>query len=160
MSAVLQYSIHSIRPMAESDVSSIAIIERNAYPFPWAESTFTNCLRVGHCCWVMENDGMLVAYGVMSLGAGESHLLNLCVHPEYQNKGLGKTLLAHLLNMARKNNIDIAFLEVRPSNFRAIRLYLDNGFNEVGMRRNYYPAKIGREDALILARPINTGAQP
>ena len=127
-------------------------IEKRAYDYPWTETIFQDCLRVGYCCWVMERDDEIIAYGVMSVAVGESHILNLCVDPEFQSSGLGKMLLSRLLEIAREHNAYMTFLEVRPSNFAAIKLYLNCGFNEIGMRRNYYPAKIGREDALILAR--------
>jgi ribosomal-protein-alanine N-acetyltransferase len=91
----------------------------------------------------------------MSVAAGECHILNLCVHPQAQGNGLGKKLLTKLLLVARKHHADTAFLEVRPSNKIAITLYSNSGFNEVGMRRNYYPAKHGREDAIIMAAIIN-----
>lgn len=152
MSAVIKEGECYIRPMQEEDVAAIMVIETQAYDFPWSETIFQDCLRVGYCCWVLERDDVLVAYGVMSVAVGESHILNLCVSPDYQAIGLGKMLLMHLLEVAQDHNANMTFLEVRPSNFGAIKLYLDSGFDEIGMRRNYYPAKMGREDALILAR--------
>ena len=93
----------------------------------------------------------------MSVAVGESHILNLCVHPDHQSKGLGTMLLVHLLQIAVERNANMTFLEVRPSNFSAIKMYVGQGFDEIGVRRNYYPAKIGREDALILARTVVRG---
>jgi len=154
MSAIIKEAELLIRPMFEEDIGYIMDIEECAYDYPWTKTIFQDCLHVGYCCWVIERDEMLVAYGVMSIAVGESHLLNLCVHPDYNSIGLGKMLLLHLLDLAHEHNVDMTFLEVRPSNFTAIKLYLDNGFDEIGMRRNYYPAKMGREDALILARAI------
>jgi len=152
MSAVIKETELHIRPMFEEDIEFIMDIEKQAYEFPWSETIFQDCLRVGYCCWVLEHDEILVAYGVMSVAVGESHILNLCVHPGYQSTGLGKMLLMHLLDLAQEHNVNMTFLEVRPSNFAAIKLYLDAGFDEIGMRRNYYPANLGREDALILAK--------
>jgi len=152
MSAVIKEAELYIRPMSEEDFELIMDIEKHVYDFPWSETIFRDCLRVGYCCWVLEHDEVLVAYGVMSVAVGESHILNLCVHPDYQSIGLGKMLLMHLLGLAQEHNANLTFLEVRPTNFSAIKLYLDMGFDEIGMRRNYYPAKMGREDALILAR--------
>ena len=154
MSAIIKEAELLVRPMSEEDIGYIMDIEECAYDYPWTKTIFQDCLHVGYCCWVIERDDMLVAYGVMSIAVGESHLLNLCVHPDYQSIGLGKMLLLHLLDLAHEHNVDMTFLEVRPSNFTAIKLYLDNGFDEIGIRRNYYPAKMGREDALILARAI------
>ena len=152
MSAVIQESESYIRPMSEEDIEAVMHVENRAYEFPWSEAIFRDCLRVGYCCWVIEQDGVLIGYGVMSVAVGESHILNLCIDPDYQSTGLGKKLLVHLLATAQEHNANMTFLEVRPSNFAAIKLYLGSGFDEIGSRRNYYPAKLGREDALILAR--------
>lgn len=157
MSAVLQAACPAIRPLAETDIRRVMTIERRAYQFPWSEAIFYDCLRVGYGCWALEYEARLAAYGVMSVSAGEAHILNLCVDPDYQRIGLGRRLLLHLLRAARRHNANTSFIEVRPSNFAAIRLYLDNGFAEVGARRNYYQTSYGREDALILARTV-TGA--
>ena len=154
MSAVLKDAEIFIRPMNEEDFEDIMQIEKRAYEFPWTETIFQDCLRVGYCCWVLERDHMIAAYGVMSVAVGESHILNLCVDPDLQSIGLGKMLLSRLLEVAQDHNANMTFLEVRPSNFAAIKLYLEAGFDEIGMRRNYYPARMGREDALILARTV------
>lgn len=154
MSAVIKEAVINIRLMQEDDVASVMAIEKQAYEYPWTETIMKDCLHVGYCCWVIERDEVLVGYGIMSVAVGESHLLNLCVHPEYQGNGLGKYMLNHLLELAVEHNANMTFLEVRPSNFSAIKMYLEQGFDEIGVRRNYYPAKMGREDALILARTV------
>ena len=152
MSAVIKAAEFYIRPMHEDDLDGVMAIETRAYNYPWSKQIFIDCLRVGYCCWVMEHEDQVVAYGVMSVAVGESHVLNLCVCPDHRSQGLGKKLMAHLLKVAEGHDANMTFLEVRPSNFAAIKLYLDLGFDEIGVRRNYYPAKLGREDALILAR--------
>lgn len=154
MSAVLKQAMLVFRPMVEEDLPSIMLVERAAYQFPWSEVIFRDCLRVGYCCWILESDDIVVAHGVMSVAAGESHILNLCVHPEFQNTGIGKEMLSHLLDIARQHRAEIVFLEVRPSNEIAKKLYGGAGFDEVGTRSNYYPAVKGREDALIMARNL------
>jgi ribosomal-protein-alanine N-acetyltransferase len=154
MSAVIKLPLLQFRPMDERDLPAIMEIEVKAYAFPWSKIIFQDCLQVGYCCWVLERDYELVAYAIMSIGANESHILNLCVSPQFQGQGLGGTLLDHMLEIAQKHKADTAFLEVRPTNFGAIKLYFKAGFDEVGIRRNYYPAKCGREDALILARTL------
>lgn len=153
MSAVLKENIQ-IRPMREEDLASVLAVEESAYDFPWSESIFKDCLQVGYCCWVLDFEGSTVAHGVMTVAAGESHILNICVHNDYQKMGFGRRLLEYLLNLALERDVNMTFLEVRPSNFAAIKLYLDMGFDEIGIRRNYYPAKMGREDALIFARTV------
>jgi [ribosomal protein S18]-alanine N-acetyltransferase len=154
MSAVLQDPLLEFRPMTDADLDAILEIELTAYTHPWSEGIFQDCLRVGYCCWALTKDFEIIAYGVMSVAAGECHLLNLCVKPELQRQGYGKLLLESLLELACKHKADTVFLEVRPSNKYAIKLYQHAGFNEVGMRRNYYPAEFGREDAIILARSL------
>ncbi|HKK15801.1 MAG TPA: ribosomal protein S18-alanine N-acetyltransferase [Gammaproteobacteria bacterium] len=155
MSAVLKDPLVEFRPMNESDLADILQIETIAYTHPWTERIFQDCLRVGYCCWVISRAGIIIGYGVMSVAAAECHLLNLCVHPDEQNRGFGSMMLEKLLYIARKHKADTAFLEVRPSNINAIQLYRNAGFDEVGMRRNYYPAEFGREDAIILARSLH-----
>ncbi|MBF8270895.1 MAG: ribosomal-protein-alanine acetyltransferase, partial [Gammaproteobacteria bacterium] len=125
-----------------------------AYEFPWSMIIFQDCLKMGYSTWVLERDGCIIGYSVMTVAVGESHLLNLCVHPDYQRMGHGEMLLDHILDLAQKHQAEMTFLEVRPSNATARRLYQNKGFDEVGMRRNYYPAHFGREDAVIMARSL------
>jgi len=154
MSAVLKMPLREFRPMTETDLAEVLGIEQSAYTHPWSEVVFQDCLRVGYCCWVQEAGDMIIAYAVMAVGGGECHILNLCVRPEFQNRGYGTRLLEHMLDLARQHSAETAYLEVRPSNRPALKLYHRAGFDEVGMRRNYYPAPTGREDAIILARPL------
>jgi ribosomal-protein-alanine N-acetyltransferase len=126
-------------------------IEKRAYEFPWSVGIFSDCLRVGYCCWVYEEGNQIIAYGVMSVAAGEAHILNLTVQPESRPRGIGEKLLKQFMQLARRHDADILLLEVRPSNKGAIGLYSKLGFNEISTRKDYYPAEAGREDALILA---------
>ncbi len=141
----------SFRSMTEKDLPAIMAIERRSYEFPWSEAIFKDCLRVGYLCEVIECDGEIVGYGVMTMGAGEAHVVNLCIKPELRQRGLGGHMLAHIMNQARCEGVGHILLEVRPSNQAAIKLYTNLGFNEIGVRKGYYPARYGREDALILA---------
>jgi ribosomal-protein-alanine N-acetyltransferase len=154
MSAQLDILLLKSRAMVYEDLPKVMEIERSAYMFPWNEQIFCDCIRVGYLCRVLEELGTLQGYGVMSVAAGESHLLNLCIDPSAQQRGLGRYLLEHLLDMGRRLGAETIFLEVRSSNDGALRLYLETGFNEVGLRRAYYPSVSGREDALILARTL------
>ena len=154
MSAVIKTALLAFRPMHEDDLPAVLQIEEVAYEFPWTMVIFQDCLKMGYSSWVLELDGCIIAYAVMSIAVGESHLLNLCVHPDYQRMGHGELLLDHMLDLAQKHKAEMAFLEVRPSNETARRLYQNKGFDEVGMRRNYYPAHFGREDAVIMARSL------
>jgi ribosomal-protein-alanine N-acetyltransferase len=140
--------------MLERDLEEIVAIDHSAYEFPWTEGIFRDCLRIGYWCRVLERSRTIDAYGVMSVAAGEAHVLNLCVRPDLQGRGLGRKLLTHLLDLARRAGADTMFLEVRVSNAPAIGLYDSMGFGEVGVRTGYYPARRGREDALMLARVL------
>ena len=155
MSAVLKGLPLEIRPMRDADLAAVLEIEREAYAFPWSEGIFRDCLRAGYCCWVVEQQGALCGYGIMQVGGGESHVLNLCVRASGRGQGMGRALLGRLLEVAREHRADTALLEVRPTNRPALRLYEAMGFNEVGVRRGYYPGRGGREDALILAIALN-----
>ena len=139
-----------IRPMAENDVSDVIAVERASYQFPWSEGIFRDCLRVGYVCRVVTINDAIMGYGVMSVGAGEAHILNLCIGELYRCRGVGKRLLTYLVERGTAAGMSEAFLEVRPSNTSAIRLYLSVGFEQVGMRRGYYQAVGGREDAAVL----------
>ena len=139
-----------IRAMRVGDVSDVVAIERASYQFPWSEGIFRDCLRVGYVCRVLTVSRQVIAYGVMSIGAGEAHILNLCVSEAYRFRGVGKRMLRSLIERACAAGMAEAFLEVRPSNTAAIRLYLSMGFEQVGTRRGYYQALSGREDAAVL----------
>ncbi|KPK55745.1 MAG: ribosomal-protein-alanine acetyltransferase [Thiotrichales bacterium SG8_50] len=154
MSTAVEHMTDGLRPMTAADLDAVMEIEAQAYPFPWTLGIFRDCLHVGYCCWVYSQGEDILAYGVMSIAAGESHLLNLCVRADARRTGLGTTMLRHLVNLARKHGADVALLEVRPSNVAAVDLYRSVGFNEVGIRKNYYPADKGREDALVMARQL------
>ena len=148
-------SIPGLRPMLEEDLDQVMVVEHGSYPFPWTRGIFKDCLSSGYCCWVMDdtdsNDGALKGYGVLSVAAGEAHVLNVAVCPNQRGKGLARHLMFHLLDVAKDHNVETVFLEVRPSNTAAFRLYHTLGFNQVGQRRDYYPTDTGREDALIMA---------
>lgn len=152
--SLLQNPELRLRPMKKADLKTVAAIESHAYEFPWELATFRDCLNVGYCCWVGERAGQIVSYGIVSAGAGESHVLNLCVAPPAQGSGYGRIMLERLLESARSRGAEVIFLEVRPSNHTAIKLYRSMGFNEIGTRKDYYPARNGREDALVMARTL------
>lgn len=144
------------RAMSKKDLKAVVTIERRAYRFPWSKNVFADCLRAGYRCQVLQlepNRG-LAGYGVMSVAAGEAHLLNLCIDPDWAGRGLAKQLLNRLLELARLDRAQTLLLEVRPSNRRAVELYRSSGFCELGTRPNYYPAERGREDALLMAKSL------
>lgn len=141
----------NLRPMSEAHLPQVVDIERRAYPFPWTEGIFRDCLKVGYSSWVVASpSGEVLAYALMSMAVGEAHVLNLCVEPAYHQQGLGKFLLAHLQRLARGAGMELMLLEVRKSNAAALALYLGVGFRKLGVRKGYYPAHEGSEDALLL----------
>jgi [ribosomal protein S18]-alanine N-acetyltransferase len=141
----------SLRPMRESDLEAVLDIERRAYEFPWTLGIFRDCLLANYPAWVLAQGERIVGYGLLSLAADEAHVLNLCTAPDAQGQGHGRRLLRALLQLARGRGARRVFLEVRPSNTSAIALYDAEGFNEIGRRPRYYPARNGREDALVMA---------
>ena len=144
-----------VRPMTPDDLDIVFDIEKRAYEFPWTRGIFRECLRVGYPAWVMERAGDVVAYGIISVAANEAHILNLCVDPDWQRRGLGRRMLELLLLAARRLAAESVFLEVRASNHRAAAIYEQAGFRRIGLRKRYYRGPDGqREDAVVLTRPL------
>jgi ribosomal-protein-alanine N-acetyltransferase len=154
LNAVAEHVLLEIRPMREADLSAVVASEEAAYTHPWTPGIFTDCLKVGYHCLVGTLGGRIIAHAVMSVAVGEAHVLNLCVHPEWQGRGHGRRLLEHLLQMTMARRVKHMFLEVRASNEAAQALYLAMGFNEIAQRPGYYPAPAGRETALVYARTL------
>lgn len=139
----------TIRPMSEADVAAVVAIELASYRFPWSEGIVRDCLKVGYICRAVVVYDAVVGYGIVSTGAGEAHILNLCVREDLRCRGIGALLLEDLLQRAAAAAVDYAYLEVRPSNSAAIRLYEAFAFEHIGARRGYYQAPGGREDAAV-----------
>ena len=133
----------------------VAAIEARAYPYPWSASIFGDCLRAGYAGYVFtDSAGIVFGYGLVSVAVGEAHLLNLCIEPELQGGGYGQRMLTFLLERSTELGAARMYLEVRPSNYAAQHLYHRNGFNEIGLRKNYYRADEGREDAIVFAKEL------
>lgn len=140
--------------MHASDVAAVLAAEHRIYPFPWTEGNFVDSLKAGYSAWICREDGVLAGYAVMMMAVDEAHLLNISILPERQRRGLGGELLAHLFRIARGHGAVRMFLEVRPSNATGRAFYRRFLFEEIGRRREYYPAHVGREDAIVLARDL------
>lgn len=153
-------SHNNIREMTVDDLGKVIDIEIAAYEHPWTLGILRDCIRVGYSCWVYEDKGRIVGYSIIMFGGSESHVLNLCVHPDYQRRGIGRVMLEHLTQTARDSGADTILLEVRTSNIIAMQLYLAADFHELGVRANYYPDHDGREDAIILAKSLITDYDP
>ena len=144
-------SFHSLlRRLGDGDLDRIMEIELGAYPYPWTRGIFTECIRVGYDCWGLQAGDTLIGYCIQTHSAGENHLLNLALAPEWQRQGFGTLLLHHAIRLARSQNCFCIFLEVRPSNRAGIQLYEKNGFIIVGERPDYYRSEQGRENAIVM----------
>jgi ribosomal-protein-alanine N-acetyltransferase len=156
MVAVIKPAIQ-VRSMRVEDLDMVSALENASYEFPWSPGIFGDCLKAGHPCWVLCVGEAGAGYGILSTGAGEAHVLNLCIGPDWRGRGLGRHLLGRLLDVARWNGAERVFLEVRPSNPLARTLYESMGFREIGRRPRYYPARHGREDAIVMALDMAEG---
>jgi len=142
------------RPMQHDDIDNIMRLETSLHPYPWTKGIFKDCLNAGYLCYLAEINNEIIAYSALSYGAGESHILNISVSKKFQKKGFGKQTLQFILQQAKTKNADMTLLEVRGSNHSAIGLYESQGFNEIGIRKGYYPAPNGKEDAIMFAKQL------
>lgn len=146
------------RPMTAMDLEHVLENEVRAYQYPWTRGNFSDCLAARHECRLLLVDRRIAGHGILSAAAGEAHLLNVCVRRDQQGHGYGRALVTHMLDRARLRGAGTVFLEVRPTNVVALELYRSLGFNEVGVRRDYYPAQWGHEDAQIMALELDHGS--
>ena len=140
--------------MTRGDVERVMKVEEEIYEFTWTDKIFSDCIRVGYSCWLALQQQNIVGHAVISVTEGESHMLNLSIARAHQRKGFGRQFIEFLIQEAQANQAQTMLLEVRPSNTVAISCYNSAGFNEIGSRKDYYPAPEGREDALLFARHI------
>ncbi|NND93074.1 MAG: ribosomal protein S18-alanine N-acetyltransferase [Granulosicoccus sp.] len=158
MSASASSARLSFEPMLLDHVALVGTMERRNYEFSWSDAIFRDCLKSGYVCELVRLDNDIIGYAVLQTGAEEAHILNLCIDAPWQRQGFARLLLEHLIKVAMARRVRTVFLEVRPSNPRAVALYQQSGFNEIGIRKNYYEARNGREDAMVMARSLFGGA--
>jgi ribosomal-protein-alanine N-acetyltransferase len=149
MSAQFQ-EMPQIRRMVPADLDMVVALEREVFLFPWTRGNFSDSLQSGYHSLVLEQDGEIFGYGVMTIGAQEAHLLTLSIAAAAQGKGWGERLLRHFIHIAREQRALTMFLDVRESNHIAARLYKRIGFTQIAKRKDYYPAMGGREDSLVM----------
>jgi ribosomal-protein-alanine N-acetyltransferase len=135
--------------MQPEDLDSVVAIESAIYSHPWTRGNFIDSLRADYECWVWREADELIGYFILVVAAGDAHLLNFSVAAQHQRRGCGRAMLEGVVEHARELGARSIFLEVRPSNAGAQRLYQRFGFRRVAVRRGYYPAVQGREDALV-----------
>lgn len=141
----------AFRAMQPADLDRVLENEVRAYQYPWTRGNFSDCLTARHECRLLVLDGEVAGHGILAAAAAEAHLLNVCVRRDRQGEGHGRALVRHMLERARARRVEMVFLEVRPSNLAAVHLYRTLGFNDIGVRRGYYPAANGHEDAQVMA---------
>ena len=144
----------TIRDMHHEDLATVSDIERRSYEFPWSHGVFRDCLLAGYQSMVLIREGRVAGYAILSIAAGEAHILNVCIEPEFRSMGYGERLLDEMLFRARSASVREIFLEVRPSNTTALALYRKKGFRLVANRPAYYQANAGREDAAVLVKKL------
>ena len=136
--------------MRMADLQEVAHLEKALYAFPWSLGNFRDSLTAGYDCWAVTHGETVIGYAVLMVALDEAHLLNFAVATEWQNQGIGRGFLRHMVEVARLAGCQIVYLEVRPSNLAARHLYKTVGFQQIAIRPEYYPALAGREDALFL----------
>ena len=140
--------------MEKFHVSDVLSIENESYNYPWSEKIFRDCIDNNYLCRVLVLNSHVIGYSISSIVQDECHIMNLCIKNEVRSQGFGAYLLSELHNDIKKLNCRLIFLECRPSNSSALSLYINAGYNEVGLRKNYYPSPNGHEDALMLAKYV------
>ncbi len=140
----------TFRKMLQPDVDRVILIERTIFLFPWSPVNFSDSINSGYHCQVLEQSDTLFGYGVMTINVDEAHILTIGIAPEWQNKGWGRKLLYHFIQIAKQGYAQSMILDVRVSNHGAASLYRQIGFEKIGMRKGYYPAMCGREDAIVM----------
>lgn len=141
--------------MTTRDLDTVLTIEARAHHSPWTRGNFTDSLNAGHVAVVMREHDDVLGYAVLMPLPQEVELLNITIAPERQGSGLGRRLLQQICVDAKAQGAERMFLEVRESNHPARGLYSRSGFDEVGVRKNYY-ATVGnqRENAILMAKTL------
>ena len=140
--------------ITNTDIAEVHALESRSYSFPWSQIIFSDCINSRYECWMMKQSDKVLAYSVMMFGMDESHLLNLCVDPNFRRQGYACYMVRFLSDIAIVRNAKRMLLEVRESNYQALNLYRKLGFQQISRRSNYYPAETDREDALVLAKSL------
>ena len=153
MGATLEGRVELL-PMRPADLDAVLAIEYRACPFPWSRDNFTDSMASNYSCWVCRVDHDVAGYFVLMLAVDDAHLLTIAVAESHQRRGLGARLLGQAMAIGLAGGAQTLLLEVRPSNVKALAMYRHFGFKQIGVRRGYYPADGGREDALVLTHPL------
>ena len=155
MSSIQNSLLTSYIAMSDIHIKDVLSIERKSYNYPWSEKIFSDCIKNNYLCRILELDNELIGYLISSIIQNECHIMNLCIKNDFRGLGYGTFVLNELHSELRKLKCKIVFLECRPSNEHALKLYNGQGYNEIGIRKNYYPAQNGYEDAIMLAKNVD-----
>jgi [ribosomal protein S18]-alanine N-acetyltransferase len=151
MSAIARAQDEIFVPLSPARLDEVIAIENDVYPYPWTLGNFEDALRAGNTAWsLLDRQDRIIAYAVAMMAVDEAHLLNLSVAARYQRRGFGWRMLEWIAHRTRDYGARSLLLEVRPSNEAALRLYRRYGFEQIGLRIGYYPAPLGREDAVVM----------
>ncbi|MDR1887988.1 MAG: ribosomal protein S18-alanine N-acetyltransferase [Zoogloeaceae bacterium] len=145
--------------MRAADLAQVVALEAAVQDFPWRERNFTDSLAAGHHAWILRHGAACLGFSILMYVIDEAHLLNIAIAPGAQGQGLGARLLRHAMREAARDGMGKLFLEVRPSNLRALQIYRAFGFRQIGLRKAYYPATEGREDALVFCANLEHGKE-
>lgn len=140
--------------MELSDLNEIIRLEQANYPIPWSKGVMKDCIQAGYQCITLKQNDQIVGYAFLMVNQDESHILNMCIDQKVQSKGFGRKLLKYLESICIYNQSNVFLLEVRKSNPIAYALYKSFGFEEIGIRKNYYRTLDGREDAVVMTKKL------
>ncbi|MEL0102883.1 MAG: ribosomal protein S18-alanine N-acetyltransferase [Gammaproteobacteria bacterium] len=154
MSSLQNTLMTSFVSMNDSHIDQVFEIECKSYGYPWSKKIFIDCLKNNYLCKVLILNNDIIGYSISSIVQDECHIMNLCVDAEFRGSGYGRLILRELHDEIKDMKCKIVFLECRPTNNSALRLYNSEGYNEIGVRKNYYPAPHGYEDAIMLAKYV------
>jgi len=143
-------SVTEIREMCLKDVQYVVLIEREIFLFPWSIGNFSDSVKAGYVCRTIVKENLIIGYGIMMISPEEAHILTLGVGVDWQKQGLGRMMIEYFSDYARLNNAKSMLLDVRESNENAIKLYKKIGFEHIAIRKDYYPAMYGRENAFVM----------
>jgi ribosomal-protein-alanine N-acetyltransferase len=143
-----------LRNLKDTDIPDLVALEIATQESPWSEDIFNKCIILGSQGWVLEVDQRVIGFVLFLSRVGEGHILNICVHPDYQHQGYGRLLMDKVMAIADDEKLIVVYLEVRVSNRNAIQLYEKMGFKQLGVRKGYYPLSAGREDGLVFAKDL------
>ncbi len=154
MKMTVQTKWVTYREIGEADLADVVAIESEVHAYPWKLGHFKDALKAGYASLLMQWSDQTIGYAIVMIVLDEAHLLNVSIAKSFQRKGLGRQLMQQVIALGQTKACKDLFLEVRESNHAAIRLYESMGFNEMSIRRNYYPADDGREDAILMGLAI------